>query len=143
MPAIGRSTRRSLPRLSTEVPPVYILSTPGSWAHRRCTSGRCEQGGYQHRLGWPARSDHAALLNWTSDKASADTATSKPISILAWWLVRQGQRLTQNKYPKLLVHWGSRKRAETHDKVTPSPRLMDLRQGHRLPGRAMWKTHGC
>ena len=86
-------------------PPVYILSTPGSGPIARCTLGRCVEGGYQHRLGWPSRSDRATMLKWTSDKASADTATSRPITILAWWLVRKGQRPTQNKYPNLLVHY--------------------------------------
>ena len=46
------------------------------------------------------------MLNWMSDKASADTATSRPIIILAWWLVRKVQRPTKNKYPNLLVNWG-------------------------------------
>ena len=80
-------------------PPVYLLSTPGSGPIARCTPSHCEQGGPgSTTTGW-CRPSRAALLNWTSDKASADTATSRPISILAWWLVRKGQRPTQNKYP--------------------------------------------
>ena len=53
----------------------------------------------------------AALLNWTSDNASAETAMSRPITILAWCLVLKGQRPTQNKYPNLLVHWGLAERS--------------------------------
>ena len=87
-------------------PLVYLLSTLGSGPIARCTPGRYAQGEFQRRLGWPARSDRVAMLNWTSDKASADTVTSRPITILVSWLVRKGQRLAQNKYPNLLVHLG-------------------------------------
>ena len=94
----------ALPRLSREVPAVYILSAPGSWAHRPLHSGSLRVG--RTRLPGCRRPCRATMLNWTSDKALADTTTSRPITILAWWLVRKGQRLTQNKYPNLLVHWG-------------------------------------
>ena len=39
----------------------------------------------------------------------------------------------------VLVVCGNEQR---HDHVTPSPRLTDLRQGLRMPGRTEWKTCG-
>ena len=118
-------------------PSVYLLSTPGSGPIARCTPSCCEQGGPSSTTtGW-CRPSRAALLNWTSDKASGYTTTSRPISILAWWLVCKYQRPTQNKYPNLLVHWGLTETSrDSRSKVTPSPRLVDLRQGPRMPGRA-------
>ena len=95
----------ALPRLSREVPAGLHPKHSGVWAHRPLHSGSLRAGRYRPPpLG--RRPGRAAILNWTSDKASADTATSRPITILAWWLVRKGQRPTQNKYPNLLVHWG-------------------------------------
>ena len=88
----------ALPRLSREVPAGLHPKHSGDWAHRPLYSrslhaGRSRPPPLGHRPG------HAAMLNWTSDKASADTATSRPITILTWWLVHKGQRPTQNKYP--------------------------------------------
>ena len=69
---------------------------------------------------WP---DRPTMLNWTTDKASADTATSRPITILASWLVCKGQRPTQHKYPNhsVLLACGDEQRlAIESDPVAPS-----------------------
>ena len=81
-------------------PAVYLLSTSGSGPIARSTPGRCAQGDSSTTSAWMALSGPATMLNWTSDKASADIAMPRPITILTWWLVRKGQRPTQNKYPK-------------------------------------------
>ena len=104
-------------------PPVYILSTPGSGPIARCTPGRCEQGDTSTTSAWMARSGPATMLSWTSDKALADTTTSRPITILAWWLVRKGQRPTENKYPNhsVLLACGDEQRLTIEsDPVAPS-----------------------
>ena len=104
-------------------PPVYILSTPGSEPIARCTPGRCAQGNTSTTSAWMARSGPDTMLNWTSDKASADTTTSRTITILVWWLVRKGQRPTQNKYPNhsVLLACGDEQRLTIEsDPIAPS-----------------------
>ena len=90
----------ALPRLGRVVPAGLHPKHSGVWAHRPLHSGSLRAGRVQAPPlhGW-CRPSCAALLNWTSDKALADTTTSRPITILAWWLVPKGQRPTQNKYP--------------------------------------------
>ena len=114
----------ALPRLSREVPAGLHPKHSGVWAHRPLHSGSLcdEPGRAPPHTGWHWP-DRPTMLNWTSDKASADTATSRPITILAWWLVRKGQRPTQNKYPNhsVLLACGDEQRLTIEsDPVAPS-----------------------
>ena len=80
----------TLPRLSREFPAGLHPKHHGVWAHRPQHSRSLRAGRSRLRpLG--RRRGHAAMLNWTSDKASTDTTTPRPITILAWWLVRKVQ----------------------------------------------------
>ena len=79
----------ALPRLSREVLAGLHPKHSEVWAHRPLPSGSLHAGRYRPPpMG--RRPGRAAMLNWTCDKASADTTTSRPITILAWWLVHKG-----------------------------------------------------
>ena len=127
----------ALSRLSREVPTGLPPKHSGVWAHRPLHSGSLRTGRVQAPPlhGW-CQPSRAALLNWTSDKASADTTMPRPITILAWWLVRKVQRPTQNKYPNHSVLLACGDEQTLKIDVTPSPHLVDLRQGPRMPCRA-------
>lgn len=115
-------------------PPVYILSTPGSGPIARSTPRRCAQGDTSNTSAWMARSGPATMLNWTSDKALADTMTLRPITIHAWWLVCKGQRPTQNKYPNhsVLLACGDEQRLTIEcEPVAPSHGLTASAQNAR------------
>ena len=125
----------ALPRLSREVPTGLPPKHSGVCAHRPLHSESLRAGRVQAPPlhGW-CQPSRATLPNWTSDNASADTATSRPITILTWWLVRKGQRPTQNKYPNhgVLLACGDEQRLTIEcDPVAPSRGLTTRAQNAR------------